>query len=96
VIEESVAHAECCRTQAINTERSDQPGIVSFPISSVPTNIRKPFERGLASMHSFCEKQSKALENEDPEGRPWPTEECGHVTASSAKCRRAYRGAPAL
>jgi hypothetical protein len=66
VIEESVAHAECCRAEAINTERSDQLGIVSFPISAVPTNIRKSFERGLASMHSFCEKQSKALENEGP------------------------------
>jgi hypothetical protein len=96
VIEESVAPVECCRTQAINTQPSDQVRIVSFPISSSRQTYAKPFKRGPASMHSFCEKQSKALENEGSGVNLWPTEGCGHVPGSPAKCRRAYCGAPAL
>jgi hypothetical protein len=50
-------------------DRSEKLGTVSFPISCAPAT-QKPFERGVALMHSFwydeAEKQFKALEHEDP------------------------------
>jgi len=48
---------------------SEKLGRVSFPISCAP-ETQKPFERGVALMHSFwydeSEKQFQALEHEDP------------------------------
>ena len=48
---------------------SEKLGTVSSPISCAPAT-QKPFERGVALMHSFwydeSEKQFKALEHEDP------------------------------
>src|SRR5579864_1490804 len=50
-------------------DRSEKLGTVSFPVSCAPAT-QKPFERGVALMHSFwydeAEKQFKALEHEDP------------------------------
>jgi tetratricopeptide (TPR) repeat protein len=50
-------------------DRSDKLGTVVFPISCAPA-IQRPFERGVALMHSFwydeAEKQFKTLENDDP------------------------------
>jgi tetratricopeptide (TPR) repeat protein len=50
-------------------DRGEKLGTVSFFISCKPAT-HKPFERGIALMHSFwydeAEKQFKALEDEDP------------------------------
>jgi tetratricopeptide (TPR) repeat protein len=50
-------------------DRGEKLGTLSFPISCMPAT-HKPFERGIALVHSFCydeaEKQFKAIEDEDP------------------------------
>ena len=69
--------------------------MVSFPIAYVPPT-RKPFERGVALMHSFwydeAEKQFKALENGGPRsGMPTGVWTCVSFVSENASAPTAAR-----